>query len=141
MRSRLLPLVDCITPNRAELAALTGEAVAGPNEVEIAARILAAAHPHLNIVVTGGDAEQPEDFVLTRSGSTGWVRGQRIVGRATHGTGCAFSSALLCAMISGVGILNAAAEAKRYVEGAIRNAPALGAGNGPMNLLWPLHRR
>ena len=139
MRSRLLPLVECITPNRAELGAFTRRAVGNAAQVEEAARTLLAHHPGLNMIVTGGDELQPDDFVLTSTGCARWLPGTRIESRATHGTGCAFSSALLCRLIGGDDLLPAAEHAKRYVEQAIRAAPGLGAGKGPMALLWNLH--
>ena len=56
----------------------------------------------LNVVVTGGHLSRPDDFLLTASGEQSWLPGEKIVTNATHGTGCAFSSALLCGLISGL---------------------------------------
>ena len=113
----LLPLVDWATPNRAEFLALAG------------------AEPALGLVVTGGD-EDAADRVISRGGES-WLRGERIVSRATHGTGCAFSSAMLCGLAAGLDGLEAARRAKDYVTEAIRRAPGLGKGHGPMALGWP----
>ncbi len=113
----LLPLADWATPNRAEFAAL-GD-----------------AQPKTGLVVTGGD-DDGSDCVITR-GTENWLRGERIASRATHGTGCAFSSAMLCGLVGGLGGVEAARAAKEYVTEAIRRAPGIGKGIGPLELRWP----
>ena len=91
----------------------------------------------LNVVVTGGHLDRPDDFLLTASGEGNWLAGEKIVTNATHGTGCAFSSALLCGLISGLSPREAAAAAKAYVTEALRSAYPVGKGKGPMNHLFP----
>jgi hydroxymethylpyrimidine/phosphomethylpyrimidine kinase len=88
--------------------------------------------------VTGGHLDPPDDLVLSAAGGVLWLPGERIVSRSTHGTGCAFSSALLSRIVWGDAATDAAAMAKQYVTEAIRTAEPLGKGRGPMNLLWPL---
>ncbi len=133
LRTRLLPLVSWVTPNRAELAVLTG---CPAGDTQAAARELARRFPGLNVIATGGDHEPPDDFVLTAEGESSWLGGTRVPGNATHGTGCAFSSALLCQLIAGNPLAPQAA--KDYVRQAIATAIPRGRGKGPMNLLWPL---
>jgi hydroxymethylpyrimidine/phosphomethylpyrimidine kinase len=60
------------------------------------------------------------------------VKGRKIASRSTHGTGCAFSTALACQLALGRNLVDAARAAKRYVESALRSAPALGKGIGPV---------
>jgi hydroxymethylpyrimidine/phosphomethylpyrimidine kinase len=141
LRQRLLPAVNWITPNWAELAALSGEPVASFTEAESAAAALGDRYPHLNIVVTGGDQVQPTDLLRLPNGDLHRFSATRIETTSTHGTGCAFSSALLSRIILGSDPISAVAEAKRYVTEAIRTAPPLGQGRGPLNLLWPLTHR
>ena len=135
LMERLLPLVDWVTPNRAELARLTG----GQGDPEASAHQLRAGFPQLSVVVTGGDGVAADDLVVT-PGETCWLRAARLESRATHGTGCAFSSALLCGLVRGGdrGGVEAARMAKGYVTEAIRTAVPVGAGRGPMRLMWPL---
>ncbi len=134
----LLPFVDWATPNWVELAALVGmtvpEAQQGGRGIEAAL----ARHPNLNLVVTGGEQPVPTESVATRAGETFQIPGEHVETRATHGTGCAFSSALLCALVKGRGAEQAVQDAKAYVTGALRRAPGVGHGKGPMALLWPL---
>ena len=63
LSGELLPRVGWITPNREELAALIGRRVEGREEIPTAAGALQAGYPGLNIVVTGGDANPPNDFL------------------------------------------------------------------------------
>ena len=93
-----------------------------------------------SVVVTGGDQKRPDDLLVSGDGVAEWVNGDRIDTAATHGTGCAFSSALLAGLLAGRNAGAAVSEAKRYVEEALRRAPGLGAGNGPAELLWTLGR-
>jgi hydroxymethylpyrimidine/phosphomethylpyrimidine kinase len=141
IREELLPRVGWITPNVDELAVLAGGI---PDREEVpaaAARLQAIAarlgNDALNVVVTGGHLSRPDDFLLTASGAGNWLAGEKIITNATHGTGCAFSSALLCELISGRSPEEAVAAAKAYVTEALRSAYPIGKGKGPMNHLFP----
>jgi hydroxymethylpyrimidine/phosphomethylpyrimidine kinase len=141
IREELLPRVGWITPNVDELALLAG---GSPDREEVpsaAARLQAIAarlgNDALNVVVTGGHLSRPDDFLLTASGAGNWLAGEKIITNATHGTGCAFSSALLCELISGRSPEEAVAAAKAYVTEALRSAYPVGKGKGPMNHLFP----
>jgi len=142
MQRKLLPLVDWVTPNLAELAALAGRPVSTREEMERCARQLGEQHPKLGIVVTGGHLEDSvDDLVLTPGGRGTWIRGERIDSRATHGTGCAFSSAMLAGLAHGLSGEQAAHSAKEFVASAMRWATPLGHGKGPMNLAWRTNPR
>jgi hydroxymethylpyrimidine/phosphomethylpyrimidine kinase len=137
LRRRLLPLVDWITPNRDELSQLSGLGATTELEVEKAAATLQKVYPQLGVIVTGGDADG-SDLVLPVGEKPVWLRNARVVSNATHGTGCAFSSAFLCGLVEGLDAPASATRAKEYVTEAIRRAVPIGHGKGPMNLLWPL---
>jgi hydroxymethylpyrimidine/phosphomethylpyrimidine kinase len=141
LRRDLLPLVGWITPNWAELAVLTGlpaGAIGSLGHAEAAMHQLGALHPKLTIVATGGDQARPIDQLRLPDGSVHRFEGERVDTKSTHGTGCAFSSALLCRLLLGDEPVAAVRAAKEYVADAIRRAPGIGHGNGPLNLLWPL---
>ncbi len=137
IRDELLHRVGWITPNIQELAILVGGDMQVPAAAarlkEIARR---QGNDELNVVVTGGDLDQPDDFLLTASGEQSWLTGEKIATNSTHGTGCAFSTALLCGLISGLDSRKAASAAKAYVTEALRAAYALGKGKGPMNHMF-----
>jgi hydroxymethylpyrimidine/phosphomethylpyrimidine kinase len=131
--------VGWVTPNWNELAILAETPkISTLPEAEQAMHHLGRRHPHLHIVATGGDQAHPTDLFRLPSGQVQAFPGDRIESRATHGTGCAFSSALLAALASGAEPAEAVAAAKHFVREAIRRAPQIGHGKGPMELLWPL---
>lgn len=150
VQQRLFPLVSVITPNHAEAVALTGSpAPSGPGT---AAATLHAASSLLQrmtpgrgaVVVTGGDLgreQAPRDFLLEDAGSAGtWITGNWVDTTSTHGTGCAFSSALLCGLVEGLALEAAVRQAKAYVQAALAAAYPLGNGHGPMHHLFNQHR-
>ncbi len=135
LHQQLLPLVTWITPNWSELSALTHQPIESLSEAEAATEKLAARHPHLHIVTTAGDHPQPTDLLRLPSGDFHRFAGEHLESTSTHGTGCAFSSALLCHLILRDNPIEAVRSAKHFVTEAIRNAPTLGHGRGPLNLL------
>jgi hydroxymethylpyrimidine/phosphomethylpyrimidine kinase len=138
LRFELLPVVGWVTPNWAELAALTGLPVDSLATAEAAMHKLGTLHPRLSIVATGGDQARPIDLLRLPDGKITLFEGERVETTSTHGTGCAFSSALLCRLMRGDEPVEAARAAKNYVRVALRQAPRLGHGRGPLHLLWPL---
>lgn len=138
LKTRLLPLVGWVTPNLDELQSLTDTQVEAREDIPAVAADLAARIPGLNIVVTGGHLDPPDDFLRTSDGATRWFPGQRIETRSTHGTGCAFSSALLARLVAGDSAPQAVAAAKSYVAEAMQAAVPIGSGRGPLNHLYKL---
>jgi hydroxymethylpyrimidine/phosphomethylpyrimidine kinase len=144
LRSDLLPLVDWVTPNLDELALLSGKTVTRRENLPYACQILQnaidreSAGQRLGVFATAGHLESPDDFLLLPSGEGLWLPGQRVATRATHGTGCALSSAFLSRLVLGDLPREAALAAKTYVAGALRRAVKIGTGIGPINHLWPL---
>lgn len=140
LRERLLGVVGWITPNLDELSLLTGVKVQAREQVPPAAERLArqaasAGNPGIAIVVTGGHLDRPDDYLLLE-GKGSWLSGDRVQTRSTHGTGCAFSSALLAELVLGRTGLDAVEAAKRYVTGALRAAYPIGQGRGPLHHLF-----
>lgn len=145
LQAELLPLVDWITPNMEELAALTGLPVRAKEDLSGAARELQRRSSvgrrgePLGVLAKGGHLEQPDDLVLMPEGEEHWLPGKRIATDATHGTGCALSSAFLSRLVLGDAPADAARKAKEYVAEAMRRAPGIGRGKGPMGLRWPFY--
>lgn len=50
-----------------------------------------------------------------------------------HGTGCSFSSAIAANLALGLGLEESIERSKRFITEAIRQAPQLGHGRGPIN--------
>jgi hydroxymethylpyrimidine/phosphomethylpyrimidine kinase len=138
LRNELLPIVGWTTPNLDELAALARVDVSGRESISSAAQSLASGYPGLNVLVTGGHLDPPDDYLLTADGASQWFPGRKIETTATHGTGCTFSSALLCQLVAGSSPAEAVAGAKQYVRTAMEHAYPIGKGRGPLHHLYQL---
>jgi hydroxymethylpyrimidine/phosphomethylpyrimidine kinase len=140
---RLLPLAEVVTPNLVEAAALTGRAVTNLEQMRDAAtrlHVMGAA----NVVVTGGDMEKATDllsFTTGRGIETEIFKADRQKSNSTHGTGCAFSTALACHLAHGRGLPEAVLLSKAYVSAAIANAHPLGHGVGPLHHLYRMNQQ
>ncbi len=64
----------------------------------------------------------------------------RIDTKNTHGTGCAFSSAVASQLAKGAGTEKAVELAKAYVTSAIRHSTAIGKGWGPIHHFYELYK-
>lgn len=139
----MLPLCDVITPNFFEAAILAGfsslVALANWEEtVHELPRVADRLHDlgAKAVVITGGNLEPSHDYLSDCR--PGHAReevfgGERIESRSTHGTGCAFATALACRLALGDELISAIAAAKEYVRRAILSAYPLGRGVGPVN--------
>lgn len=141
LRGELLAQVGWVTPNIGELALLISQPGLSVATVPEAAAELQAEHTGLNVTVTGGDSNPPNDFLRTVDGTEHWFPGEWIKTTATHGTGCTFSSALLAALVEGRTEVEAVRAAKTYVEKAMRAAYQVGKGKGPLHHLFEFENR
>ena len=138
LASRLLPRATLLTPNAPEAAALTGLPVETTDDLRRAGIALlrrgAAA-----VLMKGGHirGDRVVDLLITLDGETAF-EGARIETRHTHGTGCTLASAVAAGLARGLPLVTAVADAHAYVAEAIRRAPGLGAGHGPLDHGWPL---
>ena len=144
MIERLIPLAEVITPNLDEAAGLTGMAAVSNldhmREAAACLHTLGAA----NVVVTGGHLERAIDllsFTTARGYQTEVFKADRIQSNSTHGTGCAFSTALACHLAQGRGLPEAVLLSKVYVSAAIAKAPPLGHGKGPLHHLYRMSQQ
>jgi hydroxymethylpyrimidine kinase/phosphomethylpyrimidine kinase len=134
VREKLLPLCTIFTPNLHEAAVLTGLPVTSVPQMEAAAaRLHEMGAP--NVVVTGGHLDEPVEVLSTASGIEHF-RADHIESRSTHGTGCAFATALACNLAVGKPVRESVLAAKLYVREAIEKAYPVGKGIGPLNHLY-----
>jgi hydroxymethylpyrimidine/phosphomethylpyrimidine kinase len=138
IKSRLAPRAALFTPNAPEAAALTGLAVESVDDLRRAGEALLQAGCQA-VLMKGGHApgEVIVDLLLTRSGETRFEHA-RHGGPHTHGTGCALASACATGLAQGLDLSAAVGRAIDYVQEAIRHAPGLGGGAGPLGHAWPL---
>lgn len=142
LKRRLFPLADLITPN-ADESKLLG-ATSCNSAAEAARELYAQVNQDANgearraVLVKGGHLDGDPTDVLFDGQKVFEFHAERIVTRHTHGTGCALSSAIAARLACGDALPQAVASAKRFVTEAIRTAPGLGQGAGPLN---HLHQR
>lgn len=117
---RLMRLATLTTPNLPELEALGGKDA-----------LLARRFPFL---LKGGHADGDEiiDELLLAPGQSERWSDARIHTRSTHGTGCTLASAIATGLGQGMELVPAIERARRFVRLALRDAPGLGQGHGPM---------
>jgi hydroxymethylpyrimidine/phosphomethylpyrimidine kinase len=140
---RLLPLATVITPNIDEAADLTGLSVSNLEQMRLAATRLHAMGA-ASVVITGGHLEKAIDllsFTSRRGAEQEVFKSDRLKSNSTHGTGCAFASAMACHLARGRGLPEAVLLAKAYVAAAIANAHPLGRGVGPVHHLYRMHQQ
>jgi hydroxymethylpyrimidine/phosphomethylpyrimidine kinase len=135
LRAELVPRAFVVTPNAAEAEALAGIPVRSLDDAREAARRIAALGPTA-VIVKGGHFDTPEAIDVLFDGDYLDLRAERIATRHTHGTGCTFASAIAANLALGFTLRDAAERAKVYLTGAIRHAPRLGAGHGPLGHFW-----
>jgi hydroxymethylpyrimidine/phosphomethylpyrimidine kinase len=143
MIERLLPLATVVTPNVDEAATLTGLKVTGLDQMRVAATRLHAMGA-ASVVVTGGHLEKAIDllsFVSSRGVQQEVFKSDRQRSNSTHGTGCAFATAMSCHLARGRGLPEAVLLAKAYVAAAIAHAHPLGEGIGPVHHLYRMHQQ
>lgn len=133
LKERLLPRATVLTPNLPEAEALTGLRIADPEAMQRAGEALRAMGAAA-VLVKGGHLPGPRivDVLVTASGVRRF-EGERIDTRHTHGTGCTLASAIATGLAQGMDLEAAVGRARVYLVEAIRTAPALGAGHGPVN--------
>ena len=128
----LLPLAQVVTPNLPEAARLAGIAVETIEARRDAARRILDLGPQV-VVIKGGHAAGSLVVDLFYDGvAFAEIPGERVATRSTHGTGCTFSAAIAASLASGLSTLAAVARAREYVTAALRAAPGLGQGAGPL---------
>jgi len=135
---QLIPLSDVITPNVYEAAMLTGLKVKEAEEMKAAAAKLHDMGAKA-VVITGGDLEKAIDL-LSFPSQDGFeqeiFKAERQRSNSTHGTGCAFATAMACHLALDRGLAEATLLAKTYVTSAISNGQPLGKGVGPVHHLY-----
>jgi hydroxymethylpyrimidine/phosphomethylpyrimidine kinase len=135
---RLIPLADVVTPNVDEAAAITGLKVTELEEMKAAsAKLHEMGAPA--VVITGGHLEKAMDllsFTTKRGIEQEIFKAERQRSNSTHGTGCAFATAMACHLALDRGLAEAALLAKTYVTAAIANGQTLGRGTGPVHHLY-----
>jgi len=140
---RLIPLADVVTPNVDEAAEIAGIKVKELDDMKAAcAKLHEMGAPA--VVITGGHLEKAIDllsFTTKRGVEQEIFKAERQRSNSTHGTGCAFATAMACHLALDRGLAEAALLAKTYVSAAISNGHPLGRGTGPVHHLYRMSQQ
>jgi hydroxymethylpyrimidine/phosphomethylpyrimidine kinase len=142
IKRHLLPLAALVTPNIPEAEALTGLQITGPEQVSAAIDALLALGPSA-VLLKGGHMPGDEivDVLRTIDGDERRFSHTRIASTSTHGTGCTLASAIATGIAEGLRLVDSVVLAEKYVRDAIRFAPGLGKGHGPLDHAYPLRSK
>jgi hydroxymethylpyrimidine/phosphomethylpyrimidine kinase len=132
LKEKLLPHALLVTPNWPECEALTGIRPSNDQAMqEIFARLGVR-----NLLIKGGhgDGATVRDVLIEADGRVSAFESPRQQTTQTHGTGCVLSTAIACGLAQGKALADSVRVAHDFVQHAIRTAPGLGSGHGPLNL-------
>lgn len=137
MKKLLLPKAFLITPNIPEAEILAGCTIYNTDDMTVAAKAIQALGAR-NVLLKGGhmDGDRLIDVLLQEDGTIKQYETKRIATKHTHGTGCSMASALTAKISQGIDLAVAVGEVQTYIHQAIKNAPNLGGGHGPLNHFW-----
>jgi len=133
LAQRLLPRATLLTPNAPETERLSGVTVTDHDSMVRAAKKLCGMGPGA-VLVKGGHLDGRTVIDVLAAGDTiETFESPRIDTPHTHGTGCTLASAIATGLGQGLALHNAVVRARAYLHEAIRTAPRLGRGHGPVN--------
>ena len=136
IRRELVPQAHVVTPNVPEAEVLAGMAIRSLDEMREAGRRILSMGPRV-VLVKGGHLEAAESIdVMCMPDRCEELRSSRIDTVHTHGTGCTLASAIAANLALGYPDRQAISHAKEYVLAAIRHAPGIGGGHGPLGHFW-----
>lgn len=138
--TELIPLARIVTPNLPEAERLTRLTINNENDLikaahalrELGARAALVKGGHLLNAYDAHGARQAVDVLVDETGEVTLLRGAWLDSNNTHGTGCTLAAALAAYLAHGAELKDAVQLAKDFVAAAIRQAPNLGHGHGPV---------
>jgi len=138
MLRMLVPRAALVTPNLDEAGMMAGISVHDAEIMREAARRIAGLGARAVMVkgghLTGEDINDDALDILWDGSEFTEFRMARIESRHTHGTGCVYSAAITAGLARGLSLVEAVGRAKTFVHAAIRSAPGIGGGAGPLGL-------
>ncbi len=132
LKEELLPLARVVTPNIPEAERITGLVIRDEEGMRRAAARMREMGARA-VLVKGGHLSADALDLLDEEGRVSLFRAERIETTSTHGTGCTLAAAIAACLARGLPLAESVAAAKRFVTEAIRRAPGLGRGHGPVN--------
>ncbi len=139
MVEHLFPLAAIVTPNLPEAERLTGIAIETVEDIVECARMIQSFGVE-NVLIKGGhfdgvkgEARRATDHLFIGEEHLE-IDGEYHETTATHGTGCTLAAAITANLALGLEMVEAVEIAKRFVNGAIKNAPMIGKGHSPIGI-------
>jgi hydroxymethylpyrimidine/phosphomethylpyrimidine kinase len=132
LRTLLIPRATLITPNLPEAELLLGRPIAADGMAEAAQALLALGAQAVLLKGGHGEGAMLTDILATADRAPLTLSTPRIDTRHTHGTGCAFASAIATGLAQKLSLEDSVRRAHAYVQGAIARAPGFGHGHGPL---------
>ena len=133
--THLIPLSTLVTPNLDEARILTGLDVSDIAGMREAAQHLVAGGARAALIKGGHLAGPHVVDVLFDGKQFREFEREKLQSTSTHGTGCTLSAAIAAGLAMGKPLDAAVDDALVFVHEAIRTAPGLGSGHGPLNFL------
>jgi len=132
LKRYLLPLARLVTPNIEEAEALSGIRCRDRACVADMAKAISDFGPSA-VLIKGGHLEGEATDFFYAGGTMTLFTAPRILTGHTHGTGCTLSAAIAAELAKGRSIVEAVDAAKSFITRAIKTAPGIGKGRGPVN--------
>ncbi|MCC6824133.1 MAG: bifunctional hydroxymethylpyrimidine kinase/phosphomethylpyrimidine kinase [Acidobacteria bacterium] len=134
---RLFPLALLVTPNIPEAERISGVAIESFDDIVAAAEMIRSKGAK-NVLIKGGHFDgtagegTARDHLFNDAGYFAFDA-PMIDSASTHGTGCTLSAAIASCTALGLSLSDAVSTAKAFVSEAIRSAPGIGRGSGPLD--------
>ena len=131
----LVPICSVITPNIPEAEILSKYKINNDKDMITAGKIILDMGIK-NVLMKGGHLNNNKlTDILINKEKISHINSQRIKTKNTHGTGCTMSSAIASGLAQKLTLDDAVLQAHKFVYKAIKSAPNIGNGNGPLNHL------
>lgn len=133
LKAKLIPLAKIVTPNLPEAEILSGIKIKKLDDMIQAGKNILNYGCH-SVLIKGGHLKGDAiyDVLVTRSKFEVFSH-ERIDSKHTHGTGCTMATSIACHLARGEDVFSAVDKAREYVIKAIKTAPKIGHGKGPIN--------
>lgn len=144
--TKLIPLVDIITPNIPEAEEILKEIKGKEVHIQNLEQMKDAAKEIYklgckNVFLKGGHMDGEATDMLYDGKKVTSFYSERIHTKNTHGTGCTLSSAIASNLALGFGIHDSLKNAKEYITIVIEHSLDIGHGVGPTNHFYELYKK
>lgn len=135
--NQLLPMASLVTPNIPEFDALFSLNQPTAMQRTKVAKAFCERFGTSVLIKGGHDIEHTVTDTLVTANTVHTFQAPRLYTANTHGTGCTLSAAIASLVARGMNLVDAVSAAHDFVQLAIKTAPGLGQGHGPLNFLQP----